>query len=110
MRTAQRERPMSTDLAQRPVTVLLIDDQPFVAETVRQMLAGEPGVVFHYCQDPARAIATANQVQPTVILQDLVMPDIDGLMLVKFFRANKATRDIPMIVLSSKEEPAIKAQ
>src|SRR5262249_45701393 len=49
-------------------------------------------------------------VQPTVILQDLVMPDIDGLMLVKFFRANKATRDIPMIVLSSKEEPTIKAQ
>jgi sigma-B regulation protein RsbU (phosphoserine phosphatase) len=38
------------------------------------------------------------------------MPDIDGLMLVKFFRANKATRDVPMIVLSSKEEPAIKAQ
>jgi sigma-B regulation protein RsbU (phosphoserine phosphatase) len=49
-------------------------------------------------------------VQPTVILQDLVMPDIDGLQLVKFFRANKATREVPMIVLSSKEEPAIKAQ
>lgn len=96
--------------SQRPVTVLLIDDQPIVAESVRRMLAGEPDIRFHYCQDPARAIETANQVQPTVILQDLVMPDIDGLMLVKFFRANKATRDIPMIVLSSKEEPVIKAQ
>jgi sigma-B regulation protein RsbU (phosphoserine phosphatase) len=94
----------------RPVTVLLIDDQPIVAESVRRMLASEPDVVFHYCQEPAKAIETANQVQPTVILQDLVMPDIDGLMLVKFFRANKATRDVPMIVLSSKEEPAIKAQ
>jgi sigma-B regulation protein RsbU (phosphoserine phosphatase) len=94
----------------RPVTVLLIDDQPIVAESVRRMLAAESDIVFHYCQDPAKAIETANQVQPTVILQDLVMPDIDGLMLVKFFRANKATRDVPMIVLSSKEEPAIKAQ
>ena len=52
----------------------------------------------------------AGAVQPTVILQDLVMPEIDGLQLVKFFRANKATRQIPMIVLSSKEEPVIKAQ
>ena len=95
---------------QRPVTVLLVDDQPIVAAQVRQMLAGESDIVFHYCQDPAQAIETANTVQPTVILQDLVMPDIDGLMLVKFFRANKATRDVPMIVLSSKEEPVIKAQ
>src|SRR5688500_9032840 len=38
------------------------------------------------------------------------MPDIDGLTLLKFFRANATTRDIPMIVLSSKEEPATKAQ
>lgn len=94
----------------RPVTVLLIDDQPIVAESVRRMLADQPDVQFHYCQDPSKAIETANHVQPTVILQDLVMPEIDGMMLVKFFRANKNTRDVPMIVLSSKEEAATKAQ
>jgi sigma-B regulation protein RsbU (phosphoserine phosphatase) len=53
---------------------------------------------------------TAESVSPTVILQDLVMPEIDGLTLVKFFRANPATRDIPLIVLSSKEEPKVKAE
>jgi phosphoserine phosphatase RsbU/P len=102
--------PAKPDRIERPVTVLLIDDQPIVAESVRRMLAGEPDIVFHYCQDPSRALQTANEVQPTVILQDLVMPDIDGLMLVKFFRANKATRETPLIVLSSKEEPTVKAQ
>ena len=94
----------------RPVTVLLVDDQPLVAAQLKQMLADEADIVLHYCQDPAQAIETANRVSPTVILQDLVMPDIDGLMLVKFFRANKATRDVPMLVLSSKEEPATKAK
>ena len=94
----------------RPITVLLVDDQPLVAESVRRMLVGEPDIHFHYCQDPTQAIATANNVQPTVILQDLVMPEVDGLMLVKFFRANRSTRDIPMIVLSSREEAATKAQ
>lgn len=94
----------------RPVTVLLVDDQAIVGESVRRMLAPESDIVFHFCQDPTRAIETANTVQPTVILQDLVMPDIDGLMLVKFFRSNPQTRQTPMIVLSTKEEPAIKAQ
>ena len=107
MTTVQPDKNIPTE---RPITVLLIDDQPIVAESVRRMLASEPDIRFHYCQEPAKAIETANRVQPTVILQDLVMPDIDGLMLVKFFRANKATRDMPMIVLSSKEEPTIKAQ
>jgi sigma-B regulation protein RsbU (phosphoserine phosphatase) len=102
--------PAKPDRIERPVTVLLIDDQPIVAESVRRMLAGEPDIVFHYCQNPSLALQTANEVQPTVILQDLVMPDIDGLMLVKFFRANKATRETPLIVLSSKEEPTVKAQ
>src|SRR5262245_28002624 len=94
----------------RPLTVLLVDDQAIVGHKLREMLACEADVTLHFCQDPTRAITTANEVRPTVILQDLVMPDIDGLQLVKFFRANPATRETPMIVLSSKEEPVIKAQ
>jgi sigma-B regulation protein RsbU (phosphoserine phosphatase) len=95
---------------EHPVTVLLIDDQPIVGEAVRRLLAGEPGLAFHFCSDPAKAIEKANEVGPTVILQDLVMPEIDGLTLVKFFRANAATREVPLIVLSTKEEPTVKAQ
>jgi sigma-B regulation protein RsbU (phosphoserine phosphatase) len=93
-----------------PVRVLLVDDQPIVGETVRQMLAGEPGLEYRYCPDPAAALDAANEFHPTVILQDLVMPDIDGLQLVRFFRANPGTRDTPLVVLSSKEEPTVKAR
>jgi sigma-B regulation protein RsbU (phosphoserine phosphatase) len=108
--TTDTATPRASDPARSTPRVLLVDDQAIVGESVRRMLAGEADVEFHFCPDPAEAIATANRVQPTVILQDLVMPDIDGLQLVKFFRANPATRDTPMIVLSSKEEPVIKAK
>jgi sigma-B regulation protein RsbU (phosphoserine phosphatase) len=47
---------------------------------------------------------------PTVILQDLVMPEVDGLALVRFFRVHPKLKDIPLIVLSSKEEAATKAE
>src|SRR3954468_821873 len=92
------------------VVVLLVDDQAIVGHAVKQMLVGESDIQFHFCQEPLKAVELAGQISPTVILQDLVMPDIDGLTLLKFFRANTATREIPMIVLSSKEEPATKAQ
>ena len=97
-------------LTQHKVTVLLIDDQPIIGEAVRRMLVGEPDVVFHYCKDAIKAVETAEKVGPTVILQDLVMPDIDGLTLVKTFRDNPATAETPMIVLSSKEDPKVKAE
>jgi sigma-B regulation protein RsbU (phosphoserine phosphatase) len=92
------------------VTVLLVDDQMMVGETVRRMLAPEKDIVFHYCQDPTQAIKKATEVSPTVILQDLVMPEVDGLTLVKFFRGHKKLKDVPLIVLSSKEEAVTKAE
>lgn len=92
------------------IKVLLVDDQAIVGETVRQMLATAPDIEYRFCPDPAAAIDVANEFRPTVILQDLVMPEIDGLQLVKFYRANPGTRDTPLVVLSSKEEPIIKAK
>jgi sigma-B regulation protein RsbU (phosphoserine phosphatase) len=68
------------------------------------------GIVFHYCKDAPAAVAKAAEVRPTVILQDLVMPEIDGLSLVRQFRADERFRDVPIIVLSTKEEAAVKAE
>ena len=103
---------MSTDpvLTQHKVVVLLVDDQPMIGEAVRRMLAGEPDIDFHYNREAGKALDEADRVKPTVILQDLVMPEIDGLSLVKKFRAHEPTRETPLIVLSTKEEPAVKAE
>ena len=96
--------------AARGVTVLLVDDQPIIGEAVRRMLAGEEGVALHYCQNAAAALEMAAEIRPTVILQDLVMPDIDGLELVRRFRIDERFDGVPIIVLSTKEEPAVKAE
>jgi two-component system, chemotaxis family, response regulator WspR len=89
--------------------VLLVDDQVMVAEAVRRALSGEPDIEFHFCSDPARAISVAEQISPTVILQDLVMPAADGLALVREYRARATTENIPVIVLSSQEEAKTKS-
>ena len=97
-------------LEHHKITVLLIDDQAMIAEAVRRALTSEEDIEFHYCQDPTKAIKLATEINATVILQDLVMPDIDGLMMVRYFRVNRATTKIPIIVLSTKEEAAIKSE
>src|SRR5258707_8730943 len=92
------------------VMVLLVDDQAMVCEAVRRALANQGDLDFHYCAEAREAITLANQIKPTVILQDLVMPGIDGLTLVSQFRANPATKDTPIIVLSTNENPQVKGQ
>jgi len=94
--------------ARRKIRVLLVDDQAMIAEGIKRMLVEESDIEFFYCQEPANAIDRAIEIDATVILLDLVMPDIDGMTLVRFFRANQSTKDIPVIVMSSKEDPEIK--
>ncbi len=104
------EKSDTITLTKHQIVVLLVDDQAIIGEAVRRMLSEETDIDFHFCQDAMLAIKTANRISPTVILQDLVMPEIEGLTLVRYFRANKSTRDVPLIVLSGKEEPYTKAE
>ena len=96
--------------SKQTIIVLLVEDQEIAAEAVRRMLSGEPDIKLEYCQDPTKALDLARKIHPTLILQDLMMPGIDGLTLVRFFRASEDTRQIPLIVLSAKEDPATKAE
>ena len=105
-------RPPTSDSAAPDyhVMVLLVDDQAMVCEAVRRALASEADIDFHYCADAREALNVAAHIQPTVILQDLVMPGIDGLSLVSQYRLNPGTKETPIIVLSTNENPQIKGQ
>jgi two-component system chemotaxis family response regulator WspR len=92
------------------VIVLLVDDQPIVGEAVRRALSGQPDIVFYYCDDPVVALSVAARIKPTVILQDLVMPGIDGITLVRRYREGPLTADTPIIVLSTKDDPKVKSE
>jgi two-component system chemotaxis family response regulator WspR len=54
-------------------------------------------------------LSVAGRIKPTVILQDMVMPGIDGLTLVSRYRADPLTADTPVIVLSTKDDPNVKS-
>jgi len=97
------------DISNAQITVLLVDDQPFIGKMIGNMLKEEEDIRFHYCQDARQAIHKANHVSPTVILQDLTMPDVDGLQMVRYYRMNSFSKQTPLIVLSGQEDAKVKA-
>jgi DNA-binding response OmpR family regulator len=103
---ADRDIEIAAPQADRPpIVVLLIDDQQFIGTAIARLLSGVHDIQLHCCTDGTRALAHAISIRPAVILQDLVMPDTDGLALTRMFRANPATADIPVIVLSGNDSP-----
>ncbi|MES2152824.1 MAG: response regulator [Pseudomonadota bacterium] len=98
----------ATDASQ--LRVLLVDDQMIIVEAIRRMLGGEHDIEFAFVTDARQALATALDWRPTVILQDLVMPEIDGFGLIAAYRAEAALASVPVLVLSSKDDPKFKAR
>ncbi|MFO0962928.1 MAG: response regulator [Phycisphaerales bacterium] len=90
--------------------VLLVDDQPIVEAAIRRLLAPFADIELVAVQDADSGFALALQRRPDVILQDLVMPGVDGMEQIRRIRANHDLADTPLVVLSGDSEPATKNQ
>lgn len=95
--------------AEPETRILIVDDQPIIGEAVRRMLAPHPEYKLSICTKGADALRTVQDSKPDVILQDLIMPDADGMELVSAYRADPALARTPLIVLSAREEATTKA-
>ena len=104
------EYPTSGAESQVLISVLLVDDQKLIGKMVARMLSEELDLRFEHCLDPALALETAERFRPTIILLDLVMPQISGLELLDRFRQRPEYKHMPIIVLSGKEEARTKAE
>ena len=88
--------------------VLLVDDQPIVEAALRRLLSGFDDVDLLAERDAEAGLRTALARRPDVILQDLVMPGVDGLQQIERIRAHPDLQDTPLVVLSSDSNAATK--
>ncbi len=80
--------------------ILVVDDDRWVRQTVRDLLA-PADIAVTEAGDGGMALAQAAALQPDVILLDLMMPGLDGYTVCHRLQANPATRMIPVIVLTA---------
>jgi diguanylate cyclase (GGDEF)-like protein len=83
--------------------ILIADDEPHIREILHFALELE-GYEVVEAGDGAEAVRLAEQVQPDAILLDVMMPRMDGFEALTRLRASHATRHIPIIMLTAKNE------
>ena len=88
-------------VAPRCRRLLVVDDDPHVADLVRQSLEDEPYQI-DAAADGLAALEAIGQRRPDVILLDLLMPRMDGFELIASLQQDAERRDIPVIVLTAK--------
>ncbi|HJQ74930.1 MAG TPA: ATP-binding protein [Gaiellaceae bacterium] len=81
--------------------VLVVDDEEISRYVLRQHLM-TPRHVVSEARSGDEAIRLAHEQRPDVICLDLRMPDLDGVEVLRRLKADPATRDIPVVIVTSK--------
>jgi CheY-like chemotaxis protein len=77
--------------------VLIVEDSGFFRRTIAQSLTKEGFNVV----TAEEGLKRAQEARPDIILLDLMLPRLNGMMVLRILRSTPATREIPVIVLSS---------
>ena len=80
-------------------TILLVDDSRVTREVLKVYLIPR-GVDFLEAVDGADALVRARTRRPDLVVADLRMPKLDGPGLCAAMRADRALRDVPVIILT----------
>ncbi len=86
-------------------TLLLVDDEPGIVAIARDYLE-RAGFRVLTAGDGAAALHIARSEQPALIVLDLMLPEIDGLDVLRSLRANPTTQATPVIMLTARVEEA----
>jgi CheY-like chemotaxis protein len=105
----------------RIIRVLLVEDNPHVAELItdgldgaaRREMSGRVAFLFDVVGDGHAALERLKNIEPDLIILDVYMPVMDGASFLRHIRAQEATAKVPVIALSaggpSAREAAMKA-
>src|SRR6266699_1704653 len=95
---------MQTQPTNRSTTpVLVIDDEESIIDLIKLGLKYE-GFEVVAAGDGEEGIAIAQRTNPLFIILDWMLPDMDGLEVCRRLRTNPTTRDIPILLLTAKDE------
>jgi two-component system cell cycle response regulator len=84
----------------QPPKILIVDDEPFNVDTLEQEL-DDLGYATINAANGRQALAQVAAHTPDLILLDIMMPEMDGFQVLSQLKAEKAWRDIPVIVISA---------
>jgi signal transduction histidine kinase len=98
--TEQRIVERDADEEQRAHSVLVVEDTPDVIRVIRLALHHDFRILA--APDGKKGLELARKHRPTLIVTDLMMPELDGLALTREIRADPLTEHIPIVMLTAR--------
>jgi twitching motility two-component system response regulator PilH len=83
--------------------ILIVDDSKFIAQAYSRVLLGLGYRVLIAC-DGKTGLFAAESCNPSLILLDMLMPDMEGIEVLRTLKRIPSTSDIPVLVISSLSE------
>jgi signal transduction histidine kinase len=90
----------------KDAVLLSVDDDPSMAPLLHKMLAGH-GYRVVAASGPQAAVEEARRLQPAAVLLDILMPERDGVQVLRDLKSDPATSAIPVIVVSVVDEAEV---
>ena len=84
--------------------VLVVDDDESTCDALQRLLS-RMGYVASTVNSGREALDVAETVRPDVIVLDWMMPDMDGLEVLRRLREGDATKDVPVVLYSAVDNP-----
>ncbi|MEI6328952.1 MAG: response regulator [Pseudanabaena sp. ELA645] len=85
------------------VKVLVVDDSAMVLEMVSAHLK-QNGIEVLEAHDGSEAVEQLKTVTPDLVVTDVVMPKMNGYELCRWIKNNASTKDVPVIMCTTKSE------
>ena len=89
--------------------LLLVDDDEHTCDAMRRLLERTGYAVACACSG-GDALALLGDLTPDLVILDWMMPDMDGLELLRRIRANQAMRDLPVLLYSAADDAKMKRE
>jgi threonine synthase len=84
-------------------SIAIVDDNPDAVRLIRRILQARGTYEISEAGDGASGLRLIRAQRPDLVILDLMMPAMDGFALLDALRADNATQDIPVIVVTAKE-------
>ena len=89
--------------------ILFVDDEPSVLDGLRRMLRAERGRWdMRFAENADEALREMHETDVDAVVSDVDMPGRDGLELLQEIRRTDRTRDIPVVILTGRNDSGLK--
>lgn len=94
---------MCSSSADEPLRILIVDDEPSMAEYYSVILQAA-GMDVRYITNPLHMLDVLNDFRPDLLILDIYMPECSGLELAAVLRQESIYAGIPIIFLSTEDD------